>query len=326
MKDDLIIASKLLGDFNNFLARRSITFLTRLDSMLDNILVWHFKAWNKEHEYLGKEDKLEIWSIYSDLSRTLDSIFQQIEARTLKERATFPLFNRLKKHTAKYKKESVAYHNYADFLFAAFYHIFFQHIYDAPERFDIWNHYFPKEWKVTKNNLQDPENVISIISLNNFYEWAINRIWQTSKELDFPLNDVSSNLFPEVDPILWAKVLIFIFSPYGEDRLRSVIERPWNFGFIGRVRVFDASKEEVIGKMSEADETSTFELSYFLFREEFSVMKLESYIESLNKLSYVEESEEERKRSILLRLFTKLLDFVRNREKAKPNHSDEGSS
>lgn len=314
MKDNLIIASKLLSDFSNFMGNRSTTFLTRIEGLLSNILEWHFEVWKKEQNYLGKEGKVEIWGIYGELSRTLDSIFRQIETRSLKERASFSFFEGLKKHAEKYKNESVSARFYIESLFNTFYQVFFQLIYDTPERFDIWNHYFPNEWKVTKSNLQNPENITTRIALKNFFEWAPKRIWKSKEEKDFSLNDVSSNLFPEVDPILWAKMLIFIFSPYGENRLRSVIQKPWNFGFIGRVKVYFGDGEEDIRKEYEEDEIRTFELAYFLFKKEFSMINLKSYIETLEKLSFPEESEEERKRLILLSLFTKMLSFVANTE------------
>ncbi|OGP64477.1 MAG: hypothetical protein A2169_15390 [Deltaproteobacteria bacterium RBG_13_47_9] len=323
MKDNLIIASKLLSDFSNFLGNRSTTFLTRPEGVLNNILEWHFGVWKKEHENLGKEDKLEVWSIYSDLLRTIDSIFQHIETRVLKEGDSFSFFKRLQKHAEKYKKESVPPLDYDESLFDTFYEVFFQHIYDAPGRYRIWN-YFPKEWKVTKINLENPENIISKLSLNNFINWANNRIWQSEEKLDFPLDDVSSNLFPEVDPILWAKILIFILSPYGEDPLRSVIERPWNFGFMGRIRVYGGPEKE--GRLYKVDERSTFELAYLIFKKEFSQIELETHIESLNKLSYIKESQEERKRLRLLGLFEKMLLFVRNKQRPESNHSTDDSN
>ena len=164
MKDNLIIASKLLGDFNNFIDKRSTVFLTWSDKTLDSVLQWHFEVWKKEHEYLIQDKKLDEWSIYSELSRTMDSIFRQIEIRALKERASFSFFNKLKKHAEKYKKESVSSRFYDESLFDTFYQVFFENIYDAPERFDIWDHYFPREWKITKSNLQNSENIISEIS------------------------------------------------------------------------------------------------------------------------------------------------------------------
>ncbi|MEW6715181.1 MAG: hypothetical protein AB1306_08850 [Nitrospirota bacterium] len=323
MKDNLIIASKLLGDFNNFIANRSTTFLTRSDGMLSNILEWHFGMWKKGHGYLYKKDKLDVWGLYSDLSRTIDSIFREIETRALKERESFPFFERFKKHAEKYKKESEASRHYNEYLFDTFYQVFFQHIYDAPEKYEIWDHYFPKEWKITKSNLQNPENIISNVSLRHFLKWASGRIWQTREENDFSLNEVSSNLFPEVDPIIWAEILIFFYSPLGEDRFRSVIERPWNFGF-GRAYIY--SNEEEISKIFEEEEISTFELSYLLFKNKLSMINLEGYIKSLEKLSYLEESKEERKRLSLLSYFTKMLVFVRKKEQSKPNQSEEDST
>ena len=313
MKDNLIIASKLLGDFNNFIDKRSTVFLTWSDKTLDSVLQWHFEVWKKE-QYLIQDKKLDEWSMYSELSRSMDSMFRKIEIRALKERASYSFFNKLKNHAEKCKKESVSSRFYNESLFDSFYQVFFQNIYDAPERVDILEHYFPGEWKITKSNLQNSENIISKISFNNFWNWASHRIWQTSKENDFPLDDVSRNLFPDVDPILWAKILIFIISPYGEDRLRSVIETPWNFGFMGRVKVYSGPQEDEIRKMYRKEEINTFDLSYFLFKEQFSKINLESYIKSLEQLSYPKESVEESKRLRLHYLFTRMLDFVKNIE------------
>lgn len=314
MKDNLIIASKLLTDFNNFLDKRSTMFLTRIDGMLDSLLQWHFGVWKKENIYLGQDNKLDEWSMYSELSRTTDAIFRQVETRVLKDKASFLFFKKLEKHAETYKKESVSSRYYVESLFDTFYQVYFQNIYDSPERFNIWNHYFPKKWMVTKSNLESSENVISNISLNNFFEWANGRIWQTSEEKDFPLNDVMTNLFPEVDPIAWANILIFIFTPPGDDRLRAVIESPWNFGFMGRVKVFRGPGEDEIRRLRKDEETNTFDLSCFLFKEQFTKTNLESYIQSLEQLSYPKESKEESKKLRLHRLFTRMLDFVKNNE------------
>ncbi len=317
MKENLNIALKLLSDFNNFIDARSTFFLMRPDGLFKNILAWHFEIWEKEHEYLIEKNKLDEWSIYSEISRTLDSIFDQIEERILKERASHSFFERLKKHCEKYKKESVSHHDYVDSLLSIFYRVFFQNIEHSPERYDIWHHYFPKEWKITKNNLEDDENIISRISLQNFFQWAQERIWQSKEELDKELNDVSTNLFPEVAPILWAQILIFIFSQYSEDRIRSIVERPWNFGYIGRVRVARFRGENDLGEFAEeerAEEIKTFELAYILFEKEFSKDNLERYIQSLKNLTYPKESREDRHKERLLDLFSKMLAFVREKE------------
>jgi hypothetical protein len=288
---------------------RSTIFLAGLDGVLDNILQWHFEMWKKEHEYLGKIDKRDEWRIYSDLSRTIDSIFRHIEMRSLKDRASYSFFSKLERHADKYETESVSSRYYNEYLFGTFYQVYFQNIYDASDRYNIWNRNFPRKWKVTKSNLESSKYTISQITLNNFLEWASNRIWNTSEEKDYLLNDVSTNLFPEVDPILWALILIFIFSPYGDDRIRSVIERPWKFGFVGRFRVYSGNQEDEIRRMNDDEERNTFDLSYFLFGEQFSENNLKIYLRSLEMLSYPEQPVEERKRLRLQTLFTKMLHF-----------------
>lgn len=310
-RDDLIIASKLLDDFNNFFDKRDTAFFTWSDETFDSILEWHFEMWKKQQEKLSPNDKLDERSIYRNLLRTVNSIFQKIEIQALTESISYPFFENLKKHAEKYKIESVSSKSYLKFLFNSFYQIFFKNIYDAPDRFDIWDHYFPEEWKITKSNLQNSENIISKNSLENFWNWAIRKIGKASEEKDFPLDDISRNLFPDVDPTLWAKILIFVFSSHGENRLCSVIERPWNFGFMNRVKIYRYSQETELKEMYEDEEINTFDLSYYLFKDQFSKINLENYIESLEQISYPERSKEEDKKLRLHYLFTKMLVFVK---------------
>lgn len=315
MKENLRIVSQLLSDFDNFISNRSTAFLIWPEGIIGTILEWHFEIWEKEYEYLNKEDNLEEWGNYSNISRILDSIFRQIKLRALKERGSSSFFRSFKSHAERYKEKSISGHYYVGILFRTFHEVLFENIENSPERFEIWNYYFPNEWKVTKRNLEKSENIIARVLLQYFLEWAEKRIWQAKEEFDKNLNDVSSDLFPETDPILWAELLIFVFSPYGEDRMKSVIERPWNFGFIGRIRI--AHFEEGFEKISEEEriETiSTFELAYLLFKKQFSRDNLEKHIESLKNLKYQKESEEEKKRLGLLKIFTKMLDFVREKE------------
>ena len=81
---------------------------------------------------------------------------------------------------------------------------------------------------------------------------------------------------------------------------------------MGRVKVYTGAQEDEIRKMYKDEEINTFDLSYFFFKEQFSKNNLESYIKSLEQLSYPKESEEESKRLRLHYLFTKMLDFVKD--------------
>jgi hypothetical protein len=96
-----------------------------------------------------------------------------------------------------------------------------------------------------------------------------------------------------------------------------VIERPWNFGFMGRVKVFIGDQENEIKQMHKDEEINTFNLSYFLFKNEFSGTKLDSYIKLLEQLSYPKDSEEYSKKSRLQYLFTEMLAFVKDIEKSE---------
>jgi hypothetical protein len=83
---------------------------------------------------------------------------------------------------------------------------------------------------------------------------------------------------------------------------------------MGRVKVSRDSKGNDIKKMYKEEEKNTFDLSYFLFKDQFPKINLEIYIKSLEQLSYPKESEEDGKRLKLHYLFTKMLDFLKNTE------------
>ncbi len=321
-KKNLKTISKLLNDFNNYIDNREVFFLVDAKDVFPKILEWHFKVWQKKYMYLGKKIDLDKFANYSEILRVLDySILRNIEERSLKGIEAFSFFSHFKRHVENYKKEFIESgkkHYYISSLFNIFYQVFFKNIAKSSERDAIWENCFPKEWKITKYNYEDKDNIISKISLTKFLQWAQIRIWQVKEDFDLDLDEVSKNLFPEVEPILWARILIFIFSPYGDDRMKSIIERSWTFGIIGRFRTYsgdiESSKEESREKMdksmqSEVEEETknTFELAYLLFKKEFSKENLEKYIKSLKELKYKEEPIKEKKRLELLNIFHEMM-------------------
>jgi hypothetical protein len=322
MNENLKTISKLLNDFDAYINNRSIVLLILPNGALPKILEWHFKIWKQEYYYLTKRDKLDEWISYSEISRTLDSILKKVEERAFKERRSHLFFETFKNHVEKYKEQLIESEDkskdyYIDSLFSVFYQVFFETIKNSPERYDIWEHYFPKEWKITKDNLMNKGNIISRISYREFLNWAQERIWQAKEDFDRDLDEVASNLFPEVEPILWARILIFIFSSYSENRVKSVIERPWNFGFAGRIRLYSIYpkdyREEKMDDMERSAEKiethNTFELAHLLFREQFSKDNIEEYIKNLKALKYEKESKEETKRLQLLAIFEEMLKY-----------------
>lgn len=317
--ENLKTISKLLGDFDAFINIRSIVLLMWPNGAFPKILEWHFGIWEKG--YLAKKDRSDEWISYFEILRSLDSILKKVEERAFKEGQSFSFFENFKKHAEKYKKQFIESENkskkyyYIESLFSIFYQVFFEAIENSPERYDIWEHCFPKEWKITKNNLTNKDNIISRISLHEFLNWAQKRIWQAKEDFDSNLDDATSNLFPEVEPVLWARILTFIFSPYGENRVKSVIERPWNFGLVGRIRTYSGypeDNEDEFRKKIEIETNNTFELVYLLFSDQFSKENLEKYINNLKELKYDKESKEENKRLHLLTIFEDMLNYKYN--------------
>lgn len=327
----LSILKGYLNDFLTFINNRSIISLVILEELFPKILEWHFKIWEKEYRLL-KEDKLDEWRDYNEISRILDIILGRIEERSLKERESFSFFVNFRKHAENYKKESIDVesekHYYRESLLDIFYRVFFENIGNSEEKYDIWEHCFPEKWKVTKSNLEDKENIISWVSLNKFLRWAWGRICQAKEDFDQDLEEVSKNLFPDVEPDFWARILLFVLAPYGECRVKSVIERPWNFGIVGRMVSYSSSaeenEEELFRKMEEKRKVqketeikNTFELVYYLAKiypefNQFSKENLKEHIKDLEKLmsQYENESKEENKRLRLLNIFTGMLRFL----------------
>jgi hypothetical protein len=204
-------------------------------------------------------------------------------------------------------------HLYSADLLNLFFPVFFDNVEQSPESRIIWRDFFPKKWKATKQNLTDPNNVISRIAWHNFLLWAQERIWKADKPFDKDLDEVSRNLFPEVDPILWSRILIFALSPYAENRVKSAIERPWNFGSMGRIRSFSEplseSEDELrkdLARMFRSEEEreaqKTYELA-FLLGNIFDREHLSNYTKEAAELEYPKDTDEERKRLILLNIF-----------------------
>lgn len=321
MNDNLNTISKLLDDFNSFIENRSNIFLVIFDEVFPKILEWHFSIWKKEYELLVKEDQIREWAVYSELSRSLDSIFKKIEERSLKEDNSFSFFSNLKKHLEKYQQEVVDGKDNKKFYYVSsiipiFFSSFVENIREAAKRFDIWEHYFPDEWKITKENIEKPDNFVSRELLNNFLTWAQSRLWRTEEDkYDDVLEEMSSNLFPSVDPILWARILTLVFSPWTDNnRMLSLVTKGTNFGYKGRVFAGFVSAENDMMRTWEqqikSQEEQTLKLALYLFGDFLTKGTLEKFIKDLDKLKFEEESSEEVRRKQYIRILENMIHII----------------
>jgi hypothetical protein len=185
---------------------------------------------------------------------------------------------------------------YLQHVLAVFDKKFFEKMRSSREENDVWDHYFPKNWKVTRNNLGNPEAIVSSIILEHFLRWAQDRIVNSKGEPDLELDSVSSNLFPEAEPMTWSMILTYLLSPYYDpsSRIKSVLERPRIFGLSGRMMTWEFADSREIPPERENR-----------FWEKWHG-KLES--ETKNTLD-LDNSEIERKRLFLLHIFSEMLNY-----------------
>ena len=133
------------------------------EDVFPKILKWHFEIWQKKYELSGRKDKLGKRSNYNEILRILNDIFNKIEERSLKERMAYSFFDHFKRHAEHYKKKLVeknkTHHYYTDSLFNIFCRVFFENVAKSPEKYDIWEDYFPEGWKIKKSNYE--KNIIA---------------------------------------------------------------------------------------------------------------------------------------------------------------------
>jgi hypothetical protein len=328
----LKLISKLLGDFEIFISNRSIILLMQPNGPFQKILEWHFRIWKKNYEYLKDTDKLEEWGDYNEILRILDSLLFKIEERVLQERMAFSFFKSLENHTEKYKDEKVNDHYYIDYLIClnGFCKKLFEDIPNSPEHYSIWEHYFPKQWKITKANLEKKLRT-SWGMLNCFLGWSRDRICsEKSEKYDAALDEVFRELFPEVDPITFADILVFAICPWSGKRTEFFITKKRSFGLAGRIRTFgfyfnpadikskkEREKEsfEQMEKLRKEEEQKAIELGYYLFKDRFTSERLKKYIEELEELKggYAKDSVEEDRRKRLIEIFKKISELAKEK-------------
>jgi len=312
---NLTIVEKLLKGFQISLENRKIEVFFGQDNFLKELLIWHFLIWENKKEYSQEKKNTEVFVEYSYILGILDSILMNIIQRILKEKSkhlSFPFFDGLKKHYISHKDNP----KYLENFFNIFCPKFFDNIHKSSEFYDIWNHYFPDDWKITKKTLENKESCVAKVWLFEFLEWASPRIETPEEKGDLELESITRELFPEIDPILWARFLIFTFTPFYENKIKSVVERDWNFGFVGHMHSGnhtdsfekDFKETERLLKENTIDFIHYFNNTIMKSFSEDDLFKYKGDILALKDI-YKKDSKEERHRLGLLYLITQLIEY-----------------
>lgn len=291
---ELRISLKLIQDFNILINKRDILFLTSKDNLFAELLKWHYLSWEREFSNMPNDKDINKFSVYTSISSTLDEIFKKILERSLESNFSYGFFNLIDEHIKKHKDSKVIDGNheyyYRESFLSIFYSKFFDLIGKSNQKYDIWNHYFPKSLKIDEDTIKEP---FAFITLDNYIQWAIDRIRDTSnKKYDSELENVSREIFPSVEPIFWSIMMTFLMRSWEDNRFKSLIENKRSFGFIGRIFSWSGSINEEIdttARMSIHEEQQlkdSVALLCKLFSNQFSLSNIDNYIEELNKLNY----------------------------------------
>ena len=97
-------------------------------------------------------------------------------------------------------------------IFGSFSPAFFESIESSYNSYEIWDHYFPGEWRVTSAN---SKRRIPRIVLHEFLEWAKSRIFKKNDEdFDKDLTEVIGGLFPNAHQTLFPAFLTLLYTTY----------------------------------------------------------------------------------------------------------------
>lgn len=250
--------------------------------------------------------------------------FQAIIKALLKD-GPYQLFSSFKKHIEESveklnkiedEEEKRKYDYYITGLFASFCPTFFSEIGSASSNYEIWEHNFPAEWKISIANIKS--GIPSVI-LHEFLQWSRDRIFkkENKENFDKDLTEVINGIFPNVHSSLFSAFLMLFYL----GKIKYAIEKEPNFYILGMgvswSGSIEESKEERDKRLSEMmrakeisqkNETVQIILKYFHFWTTLKIYKDNiSEDESKNWGSYTEEQ----RRSIVKRVRKEKLEKIK---------------
>lgn len=303
-ENDIKMIEILISDFWKNLPKRSVVFVGLFDLFFKQVLLWHYKLWliEKSSVDIYQGDKIE--SAKTNLSFYFNEMIRFITTESLdKSRAlSYPYFKHLKEHLEDVIKKDVEYVE----NFPAYKDILSQ-IPETYDSYDIWRHNFPHNWKITKVNLQN--EIISRVWLNEFLQWFSVRISDIlSGKYKKQIDRINMELFPTVNPIWWARILVFVFAPWKSSRADNVFEDV-PFGNFGRMRMgtnISNFEHEYKGAQKEEDD-ETINLALYIFKDIFTRKNIEEWLHALRNIEIEKNSPHEAIRNMWNHLLHRML-------------------
>lgn len=212
---------------------------------IDSIFQYLFKNWLK---VTNDTELYRTGGIYN-LRLAFMNAFNSLSSHCLKNGLAYDFFKNFKEFV-----EGLTDDELKKFLLSFDDTILFEEITHSPEQSFIWSDFYPEEWKFTYENLVAKPNKVALSLFHKFLEWGHNRML-SGEGIDKELDDVADNLFPEVDPIIWARILEFRFAPWvGDKHLAYVVSKTGNFGVGKSYQVQDWTDDEKVRLQRLVDE------------------------------------------------------------------------
>ncbi len=200
------------------------------------------------------------------------------------------------------KKSKQKYDHYITGLFTSFCPTFFNEIDNAPSNYEVWEHNFPTEWKITIANI---ENGIPRVILHEFLQWSRDRIFKENDQaFDKDLTKVVNGIFPNVHSSFFTAFLMLFFSP----EVKYAIEKDPNFYILGTSVSWTGSVEEskeernerlaeMMRAKAESQREETIRIILNFFSHHWSKLKIT--LNDDNKEEW--EKADNKKREVMLR-------------------------
>ncbi len=310
---DLILLSKLLNDFQLFVKQRSYVFLTWPKGVFEKTLEWHYIAWEKACiERDPESKKLHLRTEYYDILEIIDMMIYSIGDKTLKGDKNSSFFISIHKHASKYKDKEIKRHTYPESLIQTFFSLLLSNSETSKNNYDSWKN-FPTDWLITYESLDSEQQPIIKVIFETYRTWLQNRLMsQPSGKLDFILENVSKELFPNADPFFLATIMTLCHRTwYGESRIKALIDVDRSFGLFGKITTGVVKSEKDIADVvndrrnNDLDSTARFVLK--LLPAEFSEKIIKNYITELGSFNYASDDHRESYRLEVLDYMKRLL-------------------
>jgi hypothetical protein len=307
----------MYSDYSLFIRSRNPMIFISGPVLLREFLKWHYKISQKEKDLRGNSPEptgdidLHKWAEYYEFLGAFNRSLIDIYNILINNRASLNLYRVLEDHASS----QIDKLEYISGLLGGFYECFL-------ENFHIFQHKeealrtFPQKWRITKNNLKAESTGIYTRELwQGFARWAIDRIGRATDKTDEEMEAIVREFFPDVDPILWSRLLIFSLTPpYSENRVKLFVERPWNFGLFGRIRSFvgDISQSSFAIE-EEAGTHSTIELAFALFKNDYNSESLKKYLSELECFNYDDNDRLLQRKIYLIGIFNKMRQIMQEK-------------